>query len=293
MLATALPSLATRARRRRGQQLALDLRERPERGGRRPGAGRPRKVPLPSGKPGVAHGPRPFLEASCPVHVTLRALRGVPGFRNELVHRVAKDVFFELSHEQERAGRRARRKEGRPARMWKRRRRASDRIAAGFRVVHYSLQQDHVHLIVEASDRAALSAGMRRLVIRLAKRIDVVARGGRRGKVWADRYHRQDLTSPRQVRNTLVYVLQNGWKHGHVRPGALDAYSSADVFTGFSDAISRPPPEDDFAPRPASWLLRIGWLRAGGKLRVTDRPRPAPKPRPGARNDRASRATSR
>ncbi len=265
---------------RRGQQLTLALPEKPKRGGRRPGAGRPRKVPLPSGKRGVVHATRPFLEASFPVHVTLRALRGVPAFRSELVHRVAKGVFAELSGGHERGGEdadasREHEVASRPPRRWKRRRRATDRLAAGFRVVHYSLQDDHIHLIVEASDRAALSAGMRRLVIRLAKRIDVVARGGRRGKVWADRYHRQDLTSPRQVRNALVYVLQNGHKHGRLTSGTLDTYSTAETFAGWSGRLPRPRAPDDVATKPSSWLLRVGWLRAGGKLRVTERPRPA------------------
>ncbi len=209
------------------------------------------------------------------------------------MHRVAKAVFVELSGKDEdnetgtetETDREPRRDD--PARLrprrWKRRRRATDRLAAGFRVVHYSLQDDHIHLIVEASDRAALSAGMRRLVIRLAKRIDVVARGGRRGKVWADRYHRQDLTSPRQVRNALVYVLQNGHKHGRVLPGALDTYSSAETFAGWSDRVPRPRAPDDVSTKPSSWLLRVGWLRAGGKLRVTERPRP-PRARTPRRN---------
>ncbi len=202
------------------------------------------------------------------------------------MHRVAKGVFVELAGgDKEKEAERARHREvvsPRATRQWKRRRRATDRLAAGFRVVHYSLQNDHIHLIVEAPDRAALSAGMRRLVIRLAKRLDVVARGGRRGKVWADRYDRQDLTSPRQVRNALVYVLQNGHKHGRVSPGMLDTYSSADIFGGWTDWLPRPRAPDDPA-KASCWLLRVGWLRGGGRLRITERPRPSPAratPRP-------------
>jgi REP element-mobilizing transposase RayT len=79
---------------------------------------------------------------------------------------------------------------------------------AGFRIVHYSVQSDHVHMIVEADDNESLSRGMKSFAVSVAMRVNGVLRR-RRGKVWAERYHRRDLLSPTQVRNTLVYVLSN------------------------------------------------------------------------------------
>ena len=40
-----------------------------------------------------------------------------------------------------------------------------------FRVVHFSVQSDHVHLMVEAADKEALALGARGLVVRLARAI--------------------------------------------------------------------------------------------------------------------------
>src|SRR5438552_11721605 len=77
----------------------------------------------------------------------------------------------------------------------------------GFRVVHFSIQDDHLHLIVEAEDRAALTRGLRGLAVRSARAVNRAL--GRRGPVCSDRYHARPLTSPRAVRIALVYVLLN------------------------------------------------------------------------------------
>ena len=57
-----------------------------------------------------------------------------------------------------------------------------------FRLVHYSLQGNHAHLIVEAHDRDALGRGMMAIGARLARAINRVAE--RSGRVLADRYTR-------------------------------------------------------------------------------------------------------
>jgi putative transposase len=86
-----------------------------------------------------------------------------------------------------------------------------DSQRAGFRIVHYSVQHNHVHLIVEAGSTRELASGVRGLAVRIARRVNrLLFRGGR---FWADRWHGRALTSPRQVRNALVYVLQNHRKH--------------------------------------------------------------------------------
>jgi putative transposase len=154
----------------------------------------------------------------------------------------------------------------------------------GFRIVHFSVQADHIHLLVEADDRCASSRGMQRLAARLAKALNRQLQ--RKGSVFADRYHARTLKTPREVRWALRYVLLNARKHqsqpGHDRRGAVpngcvDPCSSAAWFSGFSRAAEvmdcteecRVDFEQRWGPdavpiAPAqSWLLRVGYARAG------------------------------
>ena len=101
---------------------------------------------------------------------------------------------------------------------------------AGFRIVEFSVQDDHVHLIAEADHARALASGIRGLVIRLAHAVNRALR--RRGRVWDDRYHARALTTPREVHNALAYVLLNFRRHGHTA-GDIDPCSSAPWFRGW------------------------------------------------------------
>ena len=92
----------------------------------------------------------------------------------------------------------------------------------GFRLVHYSVQGNHVHLLVEAEDERALSRGMNGLGVRVAKGLNRVMR--RSGKVLDDRYHGHILRTPTEVRRARGYLLQNAAHHTG-RRGA-DPYAS-------------------------------------------------------------------
>jgi len=138
-----------------------------------------------------------------------------------------------------------------------------------FRVVHFSVQRDHLHLLAEAADREALARGMHALAIRVARAVNRALR--RVGGVFADRYHARDLPTPKAVRNGLVYVLANARKHMRVASG-LDPCSSALWFDGWAEnrpaaAAVVPLAQREVARRwtaPArTWLLRIGWSRYG------------------------------
>jgi len=111
----------------RREQLALPLRKRPRRGGRSAGAGRKR---APGPRPSVAHRARPSLDGRHPVLVTLRALDDVRSLRTPGTYRAIVGAF-------------------------------GSRADDGFRIVHFSVQTDHVHMIVEATDERTLSRGMR------------------------------------------------------------------------------------------------------------------------------------
>jgi len=227
-----------------GTQLELSFRR--GRGGARPGAGRKR---LPTHQRRTPHRARAAHRGAQPVHVTLRAAS-----RSLRSRFVSKSVLRALR----------------------------DSNSARFRVVHYSVQENHVHLIVEAASTAALSSGMRGLMVRVARRVNRVL--FRRGRFWADRWHGRALTSPRQVRNALVYVLQNRFKHRPIlrsdpwaAPSArwqLDPLSSAEWFCGF--ATSLPSAFRSIGPPcvvPAkTWLLTVGWLRHG-RIRIGEEPK--------------------
>jgi hypothetical protein len=138
---------------------------------------------------------------------------------------------------------------------------------SGFRIAHFSVQRDHVHLLVEAADMRALSAGMRGLVIRLARRLNAALR--RSGRLWGDRWNGRALGSPREVKNALAYLFFNARKHREL-PFGIDGYaSSVWAWDCFGDPVyrdglealarSREPP----VAAPRTWLLRTGWRRHG------------------------------
>ena len=146
----------------------------------------------------------------------------------------------------------------------------------GFRVIHFSIQQDHGHFIVEGDEARRARGGMHGLAIRLALAVNRAL--GRKGQVVGDRYHARPLTSPRQMRISMVYVLLNFRKHLRA-PACVDPRSSGPHFSGWQrmPAVSDAPPAT--AP-PATWMACVGWRRAGGPLRVEEHPARAPRPRP-------------
>jgi len=143
-------------------------------------------------------------------------------------------------------------------------------------VVHFSIQQDHGHFIVEGDEARRARGGMHGLAIRLALAVNRVL--GRKGKVVGDRYHVRPLTTPRQMRTSMVYVLLNFRKHLRA-PAGIDPRSSGPHFSGWHRAqpLSTEPA---VAVAPTSWMAAIGWKLAGGPLRVEEHPALAPRPRP-------------
>ena len=212
-------------------------------GGKRDGAGRKPKLE----RAGVPHAVRPQHDKRHPVHVTMRAARCLPSLRKQRVFGAIRRAF------------------SRTARSW-------------FRIIHFSVQADHVHLLVEAEDKVSLSRGLVGVTVRLARAVNRVIE--RNGNVWSDRYHARALPTPREVRHALVYVLMNWRKH---LPGArgLDICSSAPLFDGWKVPPASGQPRvdaraDDGIPirPPESWLARIGWKRHG-LIGLAERPKAA------------------
>jgi REP element-mobilizing transposase RayT len=229
------------ARRTRRQ---LSLAEVRTRGGPRPGAGRKRVDP--TARPNVEHRVRPVHVGERPVHVTLRRAKRLPGFRAERLRSLLEQAI-------------------------------RDSQRGDFRIAHYSIQADHLHLILEADDPAALTRGMRSLTVRIAMRLNKRVLRRTSGRVWGDRYHRRDLVGPRAVRNALVYLFANHLKHGEYEVGLIDPCSSAAWFTGWmptAHALDPPPRRAPPVQPPTTWVLREGWLtRGGGRIHVGEVPR--------------------
>ena len=165
------------------------------RGGRRPGAGRPKKKPS-----RVPHLKRQCFAGTFPLHVSLKIRHEVGDLRTDKRFLRIQRAF----------------------------RYGCDRF--GMRVAQFSVQGNHIHLIVEAADRRSLAKGMQGLAIRLARGVNRVAK--RSGSVFSERYHAHVLKTLAEVRNAVHYVLYNRQKHEHQRgrephPWYLDPYSSA------------------------------------------------------------------
>ena len=231
-------------RGRPGEQLEL----RPSRGGKRKGAGRKPK----GARRGTPHLGRAGIDGRAPVHVTIRMRPGLPTLRSKNGHR----AFVKAA--------------------------LGARERLGMRLVAWSLQRDHMHLLVEADSADALWRGMTGLETRFVRAFN--ARTKRTGPALADRYHARVLQHPREVRNALVYVFANARYHFGTAPARgpswIDPWSSGPWFDGWGDAaalaaalrrelervlieerfdLSRGPP----VAEPNVWLLTTGWRRHG------------------------------
>jgi REP element-mobilizing transposase RayT len=171
------------------------------------------------------------------VHVTLKVLPGVRNLRRGDCFRVLRKCF------------------------------TLGKDRSGFRLVHFTVQSNHLHLICEAPDKVALARGMQGLAIRIARRLNV--RLQRRGRLFAERYHARALKTPTEVRNALVYVLNNTRRHVGGSISAcdwVDSCSSAPWFDGWRGRLREPWMKmEGEAPVVAAstWLLESGWRRRG------------------------------
>jgi REP element-mobilizing transposase RayT len=174
-----------------------------------------------------------------PVHVTMRIVRGLRSLRKKDTYAVVKSAI-EIASKRN-----------------------------GFAVVHYSVQSDHLHLLIEADGNRTLARGIQALTVRLARNLNNLL--GRTGTVFGDRYHLHVLATPRQVHHALAYVLGNARRHAHkqgmkLAKNFVDPISSSFIFDGWKNFPSDPktygfkPPE---LPRPKSWLMRKGWRMHG------------------------------
>ena len=150
------------------------------------------------------------------------------------------------------------------------------------RLVEFTVQGDHVHMLCEGGNAKAVGRGLGGLFTSLARQLNRLWE--RCGKVFSERYHREDLTTPTQGRNANRYVLGNVYEHAggiiHMtgKSGRLcpDPFSSGVWFHGYrepSEGLDRTTLGgiERCTVNGLSWVLKEGWQRLG-LLSVLDRP---------------------
>jgi REP element-mobilizing transposase RayT len=228
-----------RARKRHVQQELF------RHGGKRKGAGRKPK----GARAGAAHDKRPEVEPCDALHVVLRVVAAVGNLRRRAIYKAVRDASVVAA------------------------------VRERIRIVHLSIQRSHIHLLVEAKNKAALARGMQGFQISAARNINTALGADRhrrrRGQVFADRYHLEVITSPTRARRALSYVLNNWRKHGEdreplPRTWLIDPFSSGISFPDWRELDGHDlmwPIRETYDPlvvrRPASWLLSEGWKRCG------------------------------
>ena len=206
-------------------QKALDLEFPRKFGGRQEGAGRPRTT-----KHRVTHHVRrEEFSKNHPIHITFRVKDGLPSLRTQKFLKQFRQTLSLCS--------------SRP----------------GFRVIHYSVQSNHVHCIVEADGKESLGNGMKSLVARFARAVNRVF--DRTGKVMEGRYHLAVLKTPKQVRNAIAYVLLNHRHHQSRAKAWIDDFSSGEWFDGWKDVWVPVPSRVCEVAAATLWLLTTGWRR--------------------------------
>jgi len=237
--------------------------------------GRPKKPGA-----GVSHAARPSFETTRALHVTLRVLDVIGRLRTRSAYMAIREAAITvLKHE-------------------------------AFRIIQMSIEGTHIHLVVEADSRAALSAGMKAFEISAAKHLNAefsraggwwqrkrAARLGhalpkrRKGRVFSDRYHETFIKTPKQARHALAYVLNNWRRHREDRAAIargwlIDPFATGWAFDGWKERADTPfvwKVRDTYQPIPVwlpkTWLLRTGW-KMHGLIGV----REVPGPRAGARD---------
>jgi len=146
-----------------------------------------------------------------------------------------------------------------------------------FRITHFTIQDTHLHLLVDADDATAFANGMRGFVASLARALNKL--WGRSGSVFPERFHSRVLKSVRAVWNAIKYVLNNYLKHGQEvwqgRGGQRepDQFSSGRYFDGWQGYVPGVRPGVAECPVVRGcWKTAVGWKRRHALLLLTALP---------------------
>ncbi|MDD4973652.1 MAG: transposase [Bacteriovorax sp.] len=128
----------------------------------------------------MRHTSRPHLSKACSLHLTVKIKKIKAELKNKSVLSILKRAILNARKQ-------------------------------GLKVIHYSLEYDHVHLLIEADNNHILSKGMQSFGVTISKAINRMRK--LKGGVYKHRYHFRKISSPRQLKNVLNYIFNNGIKH--------------------------------------------------------------------------------
>jgi len=144
-------------------------------------AGRPSILTQKQKSNKIYHHSRPHLLSGKPVHVTIKTDKNIiPNLRNKILYKEIRASF-----------KRAR--------------------LLGIRIIHFTVQRDHIHFLIEAQNKKQLGQSMRALSISLTKRLSRVL--AKKIKALKTRYHLHILKSLKEIKNVANYIQNNGKKH--------------------------------------------------------------------------------
>lgn len=196
-------------------------------GGKRRNAGRKNKTST------VNHMKREKVDPKYPMHITMKMKKGIVSLRGPKMCAVLKRSLGKAKKR-------------------------------GLNVIHYALEDNHLHVFAESESNCSLRSGLTSFGSSFGKAARRLTGG--RGAVFAGRYHMRVLKTPRQTKNALAYVLLNHSKHQGAKP-YVDNKSSAVFFgdwralLGDRYRIDESPPRPDYLTDAQSWLGRVGWRR--------------------------------
>lgn len=149
---------------------------------------------------GIRHIARDEIKRSTPLHLTIKINREKAGLKNKSVLKTLHDSI-------------------KKARL------------IGLRIIHYTLEYDHVHLLVEADNNEILGRGMQSFGISFSKGINKIKK--LKGQVFKTRYHFRKLKTPKEIKNAINYILGNALKHKKAC-SIVNPYNSLVVVSDFS-----------------------------------------------------------
>jgi REP element-mobilizing transposase RayT len=156
------------------------------------GAGRPKVLTMKEREKRIYHRSRPNIPSKMPVHVTVKTnQKDIGSIRSKILYKEIRQAMKRARY-------------------------------GGIRIIHFSVQKDHIHMIIEAASSILLGRAMRAMSISLSKRFTEVL--GESVKALQNRYHLRLLKSFNQIKNAIFYVLNNGKKH--LIADTIDFYSS-------------------------------------------------------------------
>jgi len=139
------------------------------------GAGRPAR-----NDPGIRHTKRPHLKRPSSLHLTVKIKKNKAEIKNKSVLAILKRSILNARKQ-------------------------------GLRVIHYSLEYDHVHLLIEADNNLILGKGMQAFGVTFSKAINRLKKLA--GEVYKHRYHFRRISSCSELKNVMNYIFNNGLRH--------------------------------------------------------------------------------